>query len=89
MVARFAFCDTPFRDLRPARENGPWRPDAIPGGTVDDQELAQGLKLAATAVASAVVVAALVIAIGGPFVNRAASTAAEPATGVVLVRTAG
>ncbi|MBX3478354.1 MAG: hypothetical protein KF910_12140 [Brevundimonas sp.] len=56
---------------------------------MDDQELAQGLKLAATAVASAVVVAALVIAIGGPFVNRAASTAAEPATGVVLVRTAG
>lgn len=41
-----------------------------------DHELGEGLKLAATAVASAVVVATLVIAVGGSVIDRQAR--AEP-----------
>ncbi|MBN8528695.1 MAG: hypothetical protein J0M36_05630 [Caulobacterales bacterium] len=56
-----------------------------------DHDLAEGLKLAATAVASAVLVAALVITVGGSVIDRKAQTSAvetAPAQ-VVLVRADG
>ena len=49
------------------------------GTAVGDHELGEGLKLAATAVASAVVVATLVIAVGGLLIDRP-GTAAEAAS---------
>ena len=61
------------------------------GGTVGDHELGEGLKLAATAVASAVLVAALIITVGGSVIDRKAqASAAETAPRqAVLVRTGG
>jgi len=58
---------------------------------VGDHDLGEGLKLAATAVASAVIVAALVITVGGSIIdhetrNSAGETAPRQA---VLVRTGG
>lgn len=47
------------------------------GTRVGDHDLGEGLKLAATAVASAVVVAALVITLGGPLIERQGSPAGE------------
>lgn len=55
-----------------------------------DHELGEGLKLAATAVASAVVVATLVIAVGGPLLDHKAPASSEPAPPrALLVRTGG
>jgi hypothetical protein len=59
---------------------------------VGDYELGEGLKLAATAVASAVLVATLVIAVGGSVIDRKAAQASVAETApeqAVLVRTGG
>ena len=54
-----------------------------------DHELAHGLKLAATAVASAVVVAALVITVGGPMIDRQTQASTDQPQRAVLVQTGG
>lgn len=61
------------------------------GDTVGDHELGEGLKLAATAVASAVFVAAVVITVGGSVIDRQAQASATETAPrqAVLVRTGG
>ena len=54
-----------------------------------DHELGEGLKLAATAVVSAVLVAALVITVGGPLLDRKAPASDAPSRQAVLVQTGG
>ena len=56
-----------------------------------EHELGEGLKLAATAVVSAVLVAALVITVGGSAIDRKARTAAAEASAsdAALIRTGG
>ena len=53
----------------------------------DDGHLAQGARMVAAAVASAVLTATLVIAIGQSLVDREAS--AHPTSDAVLIRTGG
>lgn len=53
----------------------------------DDGRLAQGARMVAAAVASAVLTATLVIAVGQSMVDR--HTPAQPASDVALIRTGG
>lgn len=54
-----------------------------------DHELGEGLKLAATAVISAVLVAALVIGVGGSLIDRQARATDPAPQQAVLVQTGG
>ena len=74
--------------MRLTRENG-LTPLSMRGTTVGDHELGEGLKLAATAVASAVVVATLVIAVGGPILDRRGEVDSARSGQAALVQTGG